>query len=49
MLQDKELLGRADCVCFVYDSSDPNSFAYVAGLMVRASRGARAVASPTFY
>ena len=34
-LQDKRKLALADCVCFVYDSSDPNSFTYIVNLMVR--------------
>ncbi len=34
VLKDKSKLDLADVIIFVYDSSDVNSFAYIAGLRV---------------
>jgi mitochondrial Rho GTPase 1 len=34
VLQNKRRMDACDLVCFVFDSSDPNSFAYVANLKV---------------
>ena len=34
ILQNKNKMEGCDLLCFVYDSSDPNSFAYIANLCV---------------
>ncbi len=34
VLEDKERMKNFDIVCYVYDTSDANSFSYVAGLRV---------------
>ena len=35
VLQNKKKLEACDAICFLYDSGDVNSFAYVANLKVR--------------